>query len=92
MFSEWLLLNQACHEELEGIGLRDLTKNKQNPVVRQLSKSFKEAFLLMTAQDEETLNKHKKIFTAKKKIYECAAYILSNLDTDRDWQSALKCY
>lgn len=46
----------------------------------------------MTPQDEETLKKHKQIYTAKKKIYECAAYILSNLDTDRDWQAALKCY
>jgi hypothetical protein len=77
---------------LEGKGLRELTKNKNNPVFRQLSKSFKEAFLLMTPQDEETLKKHKQIYTAKKKIYECAAYILSNLDTDRDWQAALKCY
>ena len=46
----------------------------------------------MSAQDEETLGKHKKQFSTKKKIYECAAYILSNLDTDRDWQAAVKCY
>jgi hypothetical protein len=49
VFSDWLLLNQACIEELEGTGLRDLAKNKNNPVFKQLSKSFKEAFLTMTA-------------------------------------------
>lgn len=92
MFSEWLLLNQSCTEELEGIGLRDLATTRSNPIFKQLTKSFKEAFLLMSAQDEETLSKHKKQFSQKKKIYECAAYILSNLDTDREWQAALKCY
>ena len=46
----------------------------------------------MTPQDEDTLNKQKKMFSSKKKIYECAAYILRHLDPDRDWHSALKCY
>jgi len=60
VFSEWLLLNQACVEELNGVGLRDLAKDRNNPIFKQLTKSFKEAFMLMSAQDEETLTKHKK--------------------------------
>lgn len=46
----------------------------------------------MTATDEETLVRHKKIFIAKKKIYEVAAYILRSLNVEGEWQSALQCY
>jgi hypothetical protein len=59
VFSEWLLLNQACMEELDGQGLRELAKNKQTTVWRQMTKNFKEAFLMMTAEDEKTLQRHK---------------------------------
>lgn len=91
MFSEWILLNQTCIEEL-GFGLRELCQHKTNPIYKQLAGSFKEGFMNMTAQDEDTLQKHKKAFQQKKKIYECAAFILSNLDLDHDWGLALQCY
>lgn len=89
IFSEWLMLNQACCEELEGRSLREITKNKNHPIYRQMLKHFKEAFLVMTPTDEETLLKHKKIFMTKKKIYEVSAYILRCLSVEGEWQSAL---
>jgi hypothetical protein len=55
-------------------------------------KHFKEAFLVMTPTDEETLVKHKKIFMTKKKIYEVAAYILRCLNVEGEWQSAMQAY
>jgi hypothetical protein len=61
VFSEWILLNQATTEEL-GIGMRELCQHKTNPIYKQLLGSFKEGFMTMTAQDEETLAKHKKAF------------------------------
>lgn len=59
---------------------------------RLLAKDFKEAFLQMTPADEETLALHKKKFCARKKTYECAAYVLKCLDINGEWQSGLQCY
>ena len=92
IFSEWLLLNQACCEELEGRSLREITKNKNQPIYRQMLGHFTESFLVMSKEDEGTLAKYKNEFKKRKKQYEVTAYILQCLNVEGEWQLALQSY
>lgn len=57
-FSDWLNLNQVIKEEMKGQSLRDLASwgaGEHNPVFSDLLTHYKRSFLVMTDQDEKSL-------------------------------------
>lgn len=78
-FSDWVNLNQAVKDELNGTSLRDLAalgSGEHNPVYTDLLQNFKQSFLILTTQDEKTLEGHKRLFKMTKIKYSAVTFMI----------------
>lgn len=84
VFSDWILLNQAAVEELglsQG-GLRGITKSPQSSIYQSIISHYKPAFLIMSANDEKSLNLHKQSFKNYKQKYLIGSFCLKTFGHD----------
>lgn len=91
VFSEWLILNQACYEEfgLQAGGLRPLVRNPEDPIFKELEREFKAGFLCMSDKDEQSLDVHKGTFKEEKRRYAIVTYAIKTYSDDiSNWRQA----
>ena len=89
IFSDWILMNEAVAQALDGFPLRQLTA--QNPIFKQLETyGHRPSFLLMSSGDEKSLLSQKNSFKNHKKMYTLISCFLANLTFDGErWKVAM---
>jgi hypothetical protein len=82
-FVDWIDLNNAVKEELDGISLRELQMEEHNTIFQLLTENYTRSFLLMSEQDERGLENYKRLFKLHCKKSAILAYMFGHFNFNK---------